>query len=1559
MNRNMMNNNKHKFRYIVNCGLLLGCFLVVASFFSSPAQADFSDFWAGWGVSEPITNGTSGSGCPVGSNRINETVQTLTVNGCSAGGTGGSEGNSPDGAVILATHTPPTFSASTSSPITLDFNTLVTVSATLNKDPTYAGSDRAINAYFTYYPASGPQVNIPLSDCSGTAPSTSGVAGVALNCRQPGRYQIRITQNLGAGSKFIFWIRPQNRNSTNITSQLIVSDFSATPAPSDIRISRQRNGRLDFSWTPSSFQNQYYSGYVVKRSLNLADACSPSPGGNTCSIIGLSDGQLYTNVGVFGGFDQTFTYSNTFISLPPGTLIGSYAPPNDLSLGDAASLWTLSTSEANCATSDSTPTNSQISGTSVQLRACNSQNAGTVSAKLQPAQSSGTVTLWWNLTEYYAPAIVGNPDMNTVRASYRVNGQLPQALTTANGTNASCGAPNQCFGVDSPSPALYGSASVVLNKGDTLEFILESPYGMSAGQNYSAYVNGTSNRVDPVALLTVNPIFPFSKPDSPTNVTATAGMGAASVSWTPPTFDGGYPVTSYNVTATPQPTRGTGGCTATPPMTSCNVMDLEGGVSYSFNVVANNFAGASTPSIPSAQTTPATYSMPLIMSLDTGKVGSGSIRVNILPPASLTNDNPGIDAGITQFKAVAKGSTAQSLGSGNQCIAPRDGIKAVSCIISGLANGQSYTVSVIAMDDNQKVSFAAISTPVSPYTVPDAPRNINVTSGNSVASINWAPPLVDGGSPVVGYEVTLNPRVNSAALGPDCMASVPFTGCNVVGVTPGTFYNASVSAVNMAGTGSSLTSAPFTPNSNVVPRGPTGVMTTAKNRSVTVRWNIIPNTGTDAIYQPITSYTALAMDGSGSCTAYPPPEGSTQSTGDCTINGLVNGKTYAFQVYASNAYGKGVYSTPDGNSMATPFTIPDSPENVVAIPGLNNQIVATWAPPQTPNTNGGAPILSYKASAYPKGSVKAAGTCMSAGNIRNCAINDLDTATQYVVLVTATNMAGDSIVSRASLPVTPPTYEGPSIPVIIPGIPSLIPAVPLDIPPIPKDGPSIPCILPAIPGLDARLLDNCTPLGPFSLFASGSSSALVTPNTPNVPYNTIAMAGNGQATIGWQAPLGPTVSSYRVTGSDGSSCMAPADETMCTVNGLINGKTYTFMVTATTTTGDALMGMDSNPVIPVDPSAVPDMVTGVSATDGIDAISVSWISANDPGPQPLLGYTVTANDSSGLAQSCSVNAPATVCNLTGLSPSTTYSVSVVAKNVVGSSPPTTITTTTRGDSSASTTPCPPTSVTAKAGNGSALVSFIPGCASPDDTSVVRSPSGSTCIVKSPATSCEMPGLENGEPVSFTVITVNSNGSSMASPASNTVTPMPSDQQVTGVKVLVGSRVVKVTWDPPTGSIKPKEFIVRTAPGGRVCKTKKTSCTFRGLPSGRSYVFFVDAVYSKGMLRSSSGTTAIKPQKTQQTQAISLIAKPLLASKSMYRLLAAGGNGSGLITYTAKPTEAGITCNVLLNVLWIGNQNPFNPTNPASGGCIVTARKAGDPFYLPQLSQDVTVLRTAK
>jgi len=161
--------------------------------------------------------------------------------------------------------------------------------------------------------------------------------------------------------------------------------------------------------------------------------------------------------------------------------------------------------------------------------------------------------------------------------------------------------------------------------------------------------------------------------DAPGIGTATRGNSSVSVSFSPSAFDGGSPVTSYTVTATP------GGQSATGSTSPITVTGLTNGLGYSFRVVANNGLGTSSPSASSNSVTPAT--VPGAPTLKAALAANRRIKVTWSSPTS-SGGLPIID-----YRATAKAA-----GHASTCSAATS----TSCTIAGLKNGTRYTVTVVA-----------------------------------------------------------------------------------------------------------------------------------------------------------------------------------------------------------------------------------------------------------------------------------------------------------------------------------------------------------------------------------------------------------------------------------------------------------------------------------------------------------------------------------------------------------------------------------------------------------------------------------------------------------------------------------------------------------------------------------------------------------------------------------------------------------------------------------------------------------------------------------------------
>ena len=254
----------------------------------------------------------------------------------------------------------------------------------------------------------------------------------------------------------------------------------------------------------------------------------------------------------------------------------------------------------------------------------------------------------------------------------------------------------------------------------------------------------------------------FIPPDAPTAVTAVAGNGQATVSWTSPANNGGAAITSYTVTASNGNT-----CvanTGTPVATSCVITGLTNAVPYNFSVTATNGALlTSSASLSSADVTPA--GTPDAPTSVTAAAGNGQASVQWLAPTS--NGGSAITNYIVEYSSNngLSWTTAAHPVSTNTSLA-----------VTGLANGATYIFRITA------VNAVGSSTPsVSSSSV--MPKSTDSTLSQLVSSSGTLSPTFAGGT--LAYSISVGNSVTSITLTPTLNESHGSIQVNGTSVTSG------------------------------------------------------------------------------------------------------------------------------------------------------------------------------------------------------------------------------------------------------------------------------------------------------------------------------------------------------------------------------------------------------------------------------------------------------------------------------------------------------------------------------------------------------------------------------------------------------------------------------------------------------------------------------------------------------------------------------------------------------------------------------------------------------
>jgi hypothetical protein len=178
--------------------------------------------------------------------------------------------------------------------------------------------------------------------------------------------------------------------------------------------------------------------------------------------------------------------------------------------------------------------------------------------------------------------------------------------------------------------------------------------GLTGGTTYTFTVTSANADGSSVASAPSNAVTPTtaSAPTAPTGVAAQGDSKSAIVSWTPPSSDGGSPISSYTVTpfigAAAQPATSTDGSA-----TSAVVSGLTNGTSYTFKVSATNVAGTSPVSGATTAVVPRSSIFELGTPAIVDAADTGSVNLGV----KFQSDVSGSVTGVRFYKATANTGT--------------------------------------------------------------------------------------------------------------------------------------------------------------------------------------------------------------------------------------------------------------------------------------------------------------------------------------------------------------------------------------------------------------------------------------------------------------------------------------------------------------------------------------------------------------------------------------------------------------------------------------------------------------------------------------------------------------------------------------------------------------------------------------------------------------------------------------------------------------------------------------------------------------------------------------
>jgi titin len=609
--------------------------------------------------------------------------------------------------------------------------------------------------------------------------------------------------------------------------------------------------------------------------------------------------------------------------------------------------------------------------------------------------------------------------------------------------------------------------------------------------------------------------------------------------------------------------------------------------------------------------------------------------------------------------------------------------------LRNLIGGKPVQIRIAAVNQAGLGTFS--STASMALGTPDLPT-VGANSANAGAFLYWRPSLDTKGRSIANYLVT---NADDTPVVGECANVGLNTACKITGLTNEQAYTFKVTAQYWDSIGSETLTVSST--TTVTPAaGPAKPVLEVGspiegNGVITFAWRA----GTAMTGQgSTTGYVVQRLTSTGGADGAPITIPVTGLVETVTINsGLINGITYMWQIFATNANGA-IKSEEPLFISATPRGVPGDVTNLIVIPS-SQKVDISWT---SPSTNGGSAITAYDVVVTQSSVVMSSPLCVTTQNF--CSVTDLTNGESVTVTVKARNSVGSSA-NFAEAQATPDLLSDPVSNLAFTSptsnavtltwtSPSAATGVRIDrgASTIVNSSNVIVWTRLDTTGALNSYTDSSVPTNGDNYFYSvtptnGNSFGRATVITANsrgqasTVRNLAVHAGDSEINVSWNAPAnngGYPITGYEVEYAEESDWSAWAQlisplsdtQTSVVIDGLTNGVGYKVRVYAITQFGPGESITSLSEVVPL---PVPGTVANVVATPGTGTLS-SQVTLTWDKELTATGYYVEISDALNPIRArvteCNISDPdVTTCVIRRLMTGHTYYFYVYAINASG------------------------------------------------------------------------------------------------------------------------------------------------------------------------------------------------------------------------------------------------------------------------------------------------------